>query len=162
MEVKTKIRIGMGYDIHRLVKNRKLFLGGIEIPFTKGLSGHSDADVLLHAVCDALLGAVSGGDLGEHFPDTDPRYKGISSLQLLKSVYNMVQRKGFKIANLDVTLLVEKPRLESFKPAIRRCVAQHLGLEQNQVSIKAGSNEGLDAVGRGMAISAYAVVLLSK
>ena len=160
--MKTKIRIGMGYDIHRLAKKRKLFLGGVEIPFAMGLSGYSDADVLLHAVCDALLGAVSSGDLGEHFPDTDPRYKGISSIKLLKTVSRIVKQKGFHIANLDVTILAEKPRLEHFKPAIRRSVSKHLGLNLSQVSIKAGSNEGLDAVGRGEAISAYAVVLLYK
>jgi 2-C-methyl-D-erythritol 2,4-cyclodiphosphate synthase len=155
-------RIGFGYDIHRLVQDRKLFLGGIEIPYIKGLLGHSDADVLIHAICDALLGAVGSGDIGEHFPDTDLKYQGISSIELLKRVALKINTEGYSINNIDTVLIAEEPNLSAFKKQIQKNLAGVLGLKDDQVSVKAKTNEGICATGRKEAIASYAVVLLSK
>lgn len=154
-------RAGMGYDIHPLVEGRRLFLGGVEIPYIKGLLGHSDGDVLLHAICDALLGAVSNFDIGEMFPDTDPKYHGISSTELLKKVNTLVKKKNFKIANLDTILIAQAPTLSPFKKQIRETIAKVLNIRQDRVNIKAKTNEGLGEIGRGEAIAAYAVVIIS-
>jgi len=157
---KDKMRIGIGYDVHPLVAGRKLILGGVEIPFEKGLKGHSDADALLHAIADALLGALSLGDLGKHFPDTDPRYQGISSLKLLKEVYQKVLKEDFCLANLDSILIAEKPKLSPYLEQMVQNIAECLNLKTNQVSVKATREEGLGFTGRGEGIAAKAVVLL--
>ncbi len=155
-------RVGIGYDIHRLVEGRKLFLGGVEIPYVKGLLGHSDADVLLHALCDALLGALSLGDIGEHFPDTDQKYNGISSVELLKTVNNLVREKGFSINNIDAVVIAQEPHLEHFKKKIAARISSVLGIEENSLNIKAKTNEGLDDIGRKEGIAAYVVVSVNK
>ena len=155
-------RIGIGYDIHRLVEGRKLILGGLEIPFEKGLLGRSDGDALLHAIADALLGAIALGDIGKHFPDTDPSYKNADSGLLLKKVVEMVHDKGFQIVNIDANIIAEKPKLGPHFPIMKKRVAEILGIEEDCVSLKARSNEGLDAVGRGEAIAAQAAVLLER
>ena len=156
-------RTGIGYDIHRLVKGRKLVLGGIAIPFSKGLDGHSDADVLLHAIGDALLGALGLGDIGEHFPNTDKAYKDISSRILLSRVYRLVKKRGFGITNVDTVVIAEKPALKLWKPKMRATIAHTLAIAQNRINIKATTPEGL-GLGRGKdeAIAAYATVLLTK
>lgn len=155
-------RVGLGYDVHRFVKGRKLFLGGVEIPYGLGLDGHSDADVVLHAVCDALLGASGQGDIGEHFPNTDPQYKDISSLELLRRVYELVKKEKFSVANLDVVILAEAPNLKDYKKKIRAQIARQLGIAEAFVNIKAGTNEGLGFVGRREGMSAQATVLLTR
>lgn len=155
-------RIGIGYDIHRLVEGRALLLGGIEVPYIKGLLGHSDADVLIHAVCDALLGAMGGNDIGEHFPDTDPKFQGISSVELLKKVVAEVKASGYKISNVDTVLIAEEPNLSAFKKQIQRNLADFLGVSVDRVGIKAKTNEGICATGKKEAIASYAVALLSK
>lgn len=160
MKDQIKFRIGGGYDIHRLVAGRKLILGGVEIPYELGLVGHSDADAVIHAICDALLGAASLGDIGKHFPDTDPKYSGVSSLLLLESVNASLSNLGYKIGNIDVTVHAEKPKLGKFVPAMRERLAGALGIETDSINIKAKTNEGLDAVGRGEAIAATAVALV--
>lgn len=156
------IRIGIGYDVHPLIEGRKLILGGVEIPFEKGLKGHSDADALLHAISDAFLGAVSLGDLGRHFPDTDPKYKGVSSLQLLEEVYQKVSGFGFSVSNIDSILIAEKPKLADHIPLMREKIAQCLKIKLDQVSVKATREEGLGFTGRGEGIAAKAVVLIEK
>jgi len=156
------MRIGTGYDVHRLVEGRKLILGGLDIPFEKGLLGHSDADVLLHAVCDALLGAAAMGDIGQHFPDTASEYKDINSLLLLKQVGQLIQMKGFSIANIDSTIVAERPRIASFIPAMADNIAVTLGISVEQISIKATTTEGLGFEGRGEGISAQAIVLIKN
>ena len=156
------MRIGFGYDVHPLVTGRKLILGGVEIPFEKGLEGHSDADVLLHALCDAILGALGEGDIGKHFPNTDPRFKGISSLQLLRAVAVRMGEKGFIVGNLDSTLVAEKPKIEVFIPQMKEQIAAGLGMPRERVNIKATTSEGLGFVGEGRGIAAYAVVLLEE
>ncbi|MDP8264116.1 MAG: 2-C-methyl-D-erythritol 2,4-cyclodiphosphate synthase [Candidatus Aceula lacicola] len=154
-------RIGIGYDLHRLTEGRKLVLGGLEIPFKKGLVGHSDADVLTHAICDALLGAIGKGDIGEHFPDTDDEYKGISSMILLDKVKNLVDGQNLKIANLDTIIIADEPNLKPFKAKIKLSLAQALNLAEEQVSVKAKTTEGLGfGSGNQEAIAAHAVVLL--
>ena len=155
-------RVGIGYDIHRLTEDRKLFIGGIEIPYIKGLLGHSDGDVLLHAICDALLGAVVSTDIGEMFPDTDPKYHGISSIELLKSVNSLVSKREFRISNIDTVVILEKPILTPFKKQIQEKIAKTLDIHETSVAIKAKTNEGLDGIGRGEAIAAYAVVVVTK
>ncbi|HWC77680.1 MAG TPA: 2-C-methyl-D-erythritol 2,4-cyclodiphosphate synthase [Blastocatellia bacterium] len=156
----TSNRVGTGYDIHRLVEGRKLILGGIEIPFERGLLGHSDSDVLTHAICDALLGAAGVGDIGTHFPDTDPRFSGASSLTLLAQVCEILEGRGFSIANIDATILAERPRLSSHIQSMRERLASVLKIDVDRVSIKAKTSEGLGAVGRGEAIEAHAVALI--
>ena len=155
-------RVGLGHDVHRLVKGRKLMLGGIEVPHTHGLEGHSDADVVLHAICDALLGAAGLGDIGEHFPNTDQKYKGITSSELLKLVNQKIKEASWSIENLDVVILAEEPKLKEIKPKMRYHIAFMLNIDQSQVNIKAGTNEGLGYIGTKEGIAAYAVVLLKK
>jgi len=153
-------RIGIGYDIHRLVEGRKLVLGGVEIPFEKGLLGHSDSDVLTHAICDALLGAAALGDIGTHFPDSDPRWSEASSLKFLEHAVELVGKKGYRIANVDATVITERPKLLPHIQVMRDRLASVLGIDVDQVNVKAKTNEGLESVGRGEAIAAQAVVLL--
>src|ERR1044072_1046287 len=153
-------RIGIGYDIHRLVEGRKLVLAGVEVPFDKGLLGHSDSDVLAHAVCDALLGAAALGDIGEHFPDTDERWKNASSLDLLARVVEMIRERGYRVANVDTIILAERPRLRPHIQAMRERLAAALRVDVDCVSVKAKTGEGLESVGRGEAMAAQAVALL--
>jgi 2-C-methyl-D-erythritol 2,4-cyclodiphosphate synthase len=155
------IRTGIGYDIHRLVEGRKLILGGIEIVFERGLAGHSDADVLAHSICDALLGAACLGDIGTHFPDSDPAFRGISSMELLSNVIALVRERGYQVVNVDSVVLAERPKLGPFISQIRNRLAEVLGIGAGCVSIKAKTCEGLDAIGRGEAIAAQSVVLIS-
>ncbi len=154
--------VGMGYDVHRLTLGRKLILGGVEIPYEKGLEGHSDADVLIHAVCDALLGALGKGDIGEHFPDTDSRYKGISSLVLLGHVANLVQEEGFVIQNIDTVILAQEPNLKAYKGRMRFNIAYQLAIDESLVNIKATTQEGLGFIGHKEGIAAYAVAAIAK
>ena len=155
-------RIGIGYDIHRLVEGRSLILGGIEIPFEKGLLGHSDGDALLHAIADALLGALAHGDIGQHFPDTDPAYKDADSTMILGKVVQMVKEMGYRIVNVDANIIAERPKLGPHFPNMRNRMAEILGVEIDQVSLKARSNEGMDSVGRGEAIAVQAIVLIES
>lgn len=157
-----RIKIGLGYDIHRLVKGRKLILGGVEIHFFKGLAGHSDADVVLHAIADAILGALGEGDIGEHFPNTDSRYKNISSLVLLKNVDGLRRKKGFKISNVDCVVQAEEPKIKNYKKAMEKKIAQCLKIKISEVNIKATTQEQLDAIGQKKGIAAFATVLLIK
>jgi 2-C-methyl-D-erythritol 2,4-cyclodiphosphate synthase len=154
------MRVGIGYDIHPLGKGRKLILGGLEIPHTQGLIGHSDADALVHAVCDALLGAMGEGDLGRHYPSSDPRYKDISSLRLLEDVLEMLTKKGFRLVNLDTVIVAQAPRLGPHLDAMRARIAEVLKIEGTQVNVKVKSGEGLDAVGREEAIAAQEMCLI--
>ncbi len=156
------MRIGTGYDVHRLVPDRELILGGVKIPYEKGLLGHSDADVLLHAIMDALLGAAALGDIGKHFPDTDPAYRGISSLELLKRVGALLEEKGFLIENIDSTVIAQAPRLRPYIDAMRENIAGALEMETEYVSVKATTEEGLGFTGAGEGISAQAVCLLTS
>lgn len=154
------MRIGHGYDVHRLVPDRKLFIGGVEIPFELGLLGHSDADVLLHAISDALLGAAALGDIGRHFPDTDERYKGIDSKILLKNVAKLLRDKGFSISNIDATIIAQKPKLSPFIENMRKAVSNCLNIDISQVNIKATTEENLGFTGNLEGISAHAVALI--
>ena len=154
------MRIGFGYDVHRLVVDRPLILGGIEIPYEKGLLGHSDADVLLHAIADALLGAAALGDIGKHFPDTDERWKGADSKQLLREVAVLVARAGFKISNIDSTIVMQKPKLRPYIDDMRKCIAGILGLYVDEVSVKATTSEEMGFVGKGEGVAAQAVCIL--
>lgn len=156
----SALRIGLGNDIHRLVEGRKLILGGVEIPFEKGLLGHSDADSLTHAICDALLGAAALGDIGTHFSDKDPQWKGADSVQLLRRVVEMLHTRGWRISNVDATILAERPKMMPHIPAMRKTLAEAMNLTPECLSIKAKTNESLDAVGRGEAIGAQAIALL--
>jgi len=156
------MRIGFGYDVHPLVAGRKLILGGVEIPFEKGLEGHSDADVLLHAVCDALLGAIGEGDIGKHFPNTDPRFRGISSLRLLEAVASKLTQKLFGVENVDVSVVAEKPKIAAYISRMIEQISRALNLAPERVNIKATTSEGLGFVGEGKGIAAYAVVLLKE
>lgn len=155
-------KIGIGYDIHRLVRGRKLFIGGIEIPYKKGLLGHSDADVLIHAVCDALLGALGDADIGMHFPDMDPKYRDISSIVLLNKVMGLVSRKGFRINNIDTVIILEQPKLFTYKKAMQEKIAKILRVKSDCVGIKAKTNELLGEIGNKKAIAAYAIAMLVK
>lgn len=154
------MRIGHGYDVHKLVEGRKLILGGVEVPHTLGLLGHSDADVLTHAVMDALLGAAALGDIGQHFPDTDPQYEGVSSLALLAHVMELLKGQGYRVGNVDATLLAQAPKLAPHIPAMRESLARAMGVDVSQVSVKATTEEGLGFTGRKEAIAAHAVTLL--
>lgn len=154
------MRVGMGYDVHRLVTDRKLILGGVEIPYEKGLLGHSDADVIVHVIMDALLGAAALGDIGKHFPDTDPKYEGISSILLLKHVGDLLEEHNYIIENIDATIIAQRPKLLSYMPQMVKNVADALGLEESQVNIKATTEEGLGFTGSGEGISAQAICLL--
>ena len=155
-------RMGLGYDVHRLTRGRPLILGGIEIPFQQGLAGHSDADVLSHALGDALLGAVGLGDLGRLFPDSDPRYKGISSLRLLERILFLIHQKGYKIGNVDTTIVAQEPKLAPYIEKMQTALAPVLQVSVDQISIKATTTEGLGFAGRQEGIAAYAVALLVK
>ena len=154
------LRVGIGYDYHRLVAGRKLRLGGVEIPFDKGLAGHSDGDVLTHALCDALLGAAGLGDLGQHFPDTDPQWKDASSLELLRRVAEMVRQKGWRVAQADTVVVAEQPKLADYFDAMRATLAGPLAVAPAQVNIKAKTTEGQETIGRGEAMAAHAIALL--
>ncbi|OPY87885.1 MAG: 2-C-methyl-D-erythritol 2,4-cyclodiphosphate synthase [Syntrophaceae bacterium PtaU1.Bin231] len=156
------MRVGFGYDSHRLVSGRRLILGGVEIPHGKGLLGHSDADVLVHAVCDAVVGAMAGGDIGRLFPDTDPAYRGISSLKLLSRVRALAEDKGFRVRNVDSTIVLEEPKLQGHIAGMVNHIADALGIAAGCVSIKAKTNEGMGFVGRGEGIAAFAVALLDE
>jgi len=158
----TSIRAGLGNDLHRLVAGRKLVLGGVRIPFEKGPAGHSDGDALAHAVCDALLGAAALGDIGRHFPNTSPRWRGASSLLFLQRVCKLLKDAGYAIANVDATVGLERPRLSPHIPRMQKKLALALGLNPSQISVKAKTGEGVDAVGRGEAVQADAVALIVK
>ena len=156
------IRIGHGFDVHQLVQGRKCIIGGVEIPFDKGLDGHSDADVLLHAICDALLGAAALGDIGKHFPDTDPRFKGIDSRELLRHVVALLKEKGYAVVNLDATVIAEAPKLAPHILAMRTHIAADASLPVDAVNVKATTSERLGFTGRGEGVAAEAVCLIEK
>ena len=156
------MRVGIGYDYHRLEAGRKLVLGGVEIPHSKGLAGHSDGDVLTHAICDALLGAAGLGDLGQHFPDTDPKWKGASSLKLLAQVVEMLRAKGLRPTQVDSVVLAEEPKLAPHFVRMLETLARVLGVEPAEVNVKAKTTEGLEALGRGEAMAAQAIALLES
>lgn len=155
------MRIGHGYDVHRLVTDRKLILGGVEIPFDKGLLGHSNADVLLHAISDALLGAAALGDIGKHFPDTDPQYKGIDSRKLLRQVIELIKQQGFRVGNIDCTIIAQKPKLKDYIDIMRQNIADDCNIEISCVNVKATTEEGLGFTGDMSGISAHAVCILT-
>jgi 2-C-methyl-D-erythritol 2,4-cyclodiphosphate synthase len=156
------MRFGIGYDVHKLIEGRRLILGGVEIPFEKGLDGHSDADVLCHAIADALLGAAALGDIGKHFPDSDLKYKGISSLLLLKHVTELLRQNGFHINNVDATLIMEKPKILPFVDLMRENVSQSLSIFVARISIKATTNEGLGFIGKGEGAAAFAIASINE
>ena len=156
------MRIGMGYDVHRLVEDRKLILGGVEIPYEKGLLGHSDADCLTHAVMDALLGAAAMGDIGKHFPDTDEKYKGADSIELLRVVKSMLEEKGYKVGNVDATIIAQRPKMAPHIPEMIRIISEALEIDSGSVNIKATTEEGLGFTGEGLGISCQAVALLEE
>lgn len=156
------MRIGMGYDVHRLAENRKMIIGGVEIPYEKGLLGHSDADVLLHAIMDALLGAAALGDIGKHFPDTDPAYEGISSMKLLEKVGQLLEDNRYVIENIDATIIAQKPKMRPYIDTMRENIAGALGIELFQVNVKATTEEGLGFTGSGEGISSQAICLLTS
>ena len=158
--MESKIRIGIGYDVHPLTPGRRLVLGGMEIPFDKGLSGWSDADVLTHAIIDALLGAAALGDIGSHFPPGEPQYKDISSLALLKEVESKLAENGWQVGNVDATIVAEQPKLGDFIDGMRKQLSQTLGIALSQVSVKASTSDQLGFIGRGEGIAAYAIALL--
>ena len=156
------MRIGMGYDVHRLVENRKLILGGVEIPYEKGLLGHSDADVLVHAIMDALLGAAALGDIGKHFPDTDPAYKGISSILMLEHVGRLLEKEGIRIGNIDATVIAQRPKLAPYVMNMRENIAKALSIDIDQINVKATTEEGLGFTGEGLGIASNAICLVEK
>ena len=155
------MRVGMGYDVHKLVEGRDLILGGVTVPHTLGLLGHSDADVLVHAIMDALLGAAALGDIGKHFPDTDPQYAGISSMKLLEHVRNLIEKEGYVIENIDATVIAQKPKLRPYIEQMEQNVADTLRIAKNQVNIKATTEEGLGFTGSGEGISSQAICMLT-
>lgn len=156
------MRIGHGYDVHRLVPDRELILGGVHIPYEKGLLGHSDADVLTHAVMDALLGAAGMGDIGHHFPDTDPQYKGISSLKLLSHVDEKLHLAGYRVGNIDVTVIAQAPKLKNFIPQMQKNLSDILGVEENKINVKATTEEHLGFTGDGSGIACHSVCLIEN
>jgi 2-C-methyl-D-erythritol 2,4-cyclodiphosphate synthase len=158
----SDFRIGFGYDVHRLEKGIPFVLGGVKIPYEKGALGHSDADVLIHAICDALLGAAALGDIGTHFPDSDPAYKGISSLKLLSKVRALLAEKGYRTGNIDSTVVLQEPKISSYIPAMTGQIALHLEVEPGAISVKATTEEGLGFTGNGEGIAAYAMALVMK
>ncbi len=160
--MKQKFRIGLGYDVHQFVEDRKLILGGIKIPFEKGLKGHSDADALLHSICDAMLGALALGDIGQHFPDTDPKFKGIDSDILLTEVNKLVENEGYKIGNIDSTIVLQKPKLASFIHAMCENISTILYCDIDQVSVKATTSEWMGFIGEGKGIKVITTVMLIK
>ena len=153
---------GIGYDLHRLVEGRKLMIGGVEVPFDKGPQGHSDGDVLAHAICDALLGAAGLSDIGTHFPDTDPKWKGAASLIFLDHIRELLKNRRFQIVNIDAIVVCERPKLGPHFPAMRAALAKALGITADEINLKAKTNEGVDAVGRGEAIAAHVIATLSQ
>ncbi|MBQ5707128.1 MAG: 2-C-methyl-D-erythritol 2,4-cyclodiphosphate synthase [Peptococcaceae bacterium] len=156
------MRVGFGYDVHRLVEERKLILGGVEVPYEKGLLGHSDADVLVHALMDAMLGAAGMGDIGRHFPDTDNQYKGIDSMLLLERVTQLLHEAGYKVNNIDVTVVAQRPKLAGFIPQMVTNIARIVGAEESMVNVKATTTEKLGFEGEGLGISAYAVCTIAE
>ena len=156
------MRIGIGYDIHRLVEGRRLIIGGVEIPYEKGLLGHSDADVLAHAITDSLFGALSLGDIGMHFPDTDEKYKGADSIMLLREACEIIKEKGYRIVNIDTNIIAQQPKMMPHIPKMRETIANAAGISVDDVSVKARTNEKQDSVGNGNSIAAQAVCLLEK
>ena len=156
------MRIGTGYDVHRLVEGRKLMIGGVDVPSERGLLGHSDADVLLHAICDALLGAAGLGDIGRHFPDTAPKYKGISSLSLLAEVYRLLTEGGFRVNNIDATIVAERPKMAAYITEMVANIASTVKTDRSAVNVKATTTEGLGFAGRGEGIAAYAVCTIEQ
>jgi len=158
----TMTRAGIGYDLHRLAAGRKLILGGVEVPFDKGPLGHSDGDVLSHALCDALLGAAGLGDIGTHFPDTDPQWKGVSSLLFLKHLRKMLAALNLRIRHIDAIVIAEKPRLSTHFPAMRAALAQALDIQPEQINLKAKTHEGVGAIGRGEAVAAHVIATLEE
>jgi len=160
-EMEDRMRIGTGYDVHRLTEGRLLILGGVTIPYEKGLLGHSDADVLVHAIMDAMLGAAALGDIGKHFPDSDPAYKGISSLKLLAHVRELLEQHGYSVGNIDSTIVAQAPKLASYLPQMVKNIAEVLGIEENRINVKATTEERLGFTGRGEGIAAQAVCLLN-
>lgn len=156
------MRIGMGYDVHKLVENRKLILGGVTIPYELGLLGHSDADVLLHAIMDSLLGAAALGDIGKHFPDNNNKFKGISSIELLKEVRILIENEGYKIGNIDATIIAQKPKMAPYISLMRENIAATLNISIDQINIKATTEEGLGFTGKGLGISSQSICLLEK
>jgi 2-C-methyl-D-erythritol 2,4-cyclodiphosphate synthase len=161
-QVASSVRTGLGNDLHRLIGGRKLVLGGVHIPFAKGPAGHSDGDALAHAICDALLGAAALGDIGRHFPNTSPKWRGVSSLVFLRHVRELLRNAGYAIVNVDATVGLERPRLSTHIPRMQEKLAEALGLDAGQVSVKAKTGEGVDAVGRGEAVRADAVALVAR
>lgn len=160
--MKQNFRIGTGYDIHRLEENRDLIIGGVKIPYEKGLGGHSDADVLIHAIIDAMLGALALSDIGTLFPDTDPQYKGVSSVFLLEKVYELILSKGYEINNIDSNIIAQAPKMMPHIPEMKKVLSKTLNIEENMLSIKAKTNEKMDAVGESRAIEASAIAMLIK
>ena len=160
MNGQKNMRIGMGYDVHKLTENRKLILGGVDIPYEKGMLGHSDADVLIHAIMDAILGAAALGDIGKHFPDTDPAYEGISSIKLMEHVAGLLRENGFEIGNIDATVIAQKPKLAAYIPQMRQNMADALDIEVSQINVKATTEEGLGFTGAGQGIASQAICLL--
>ena len=156
------MRVGMGYDVHKLVEGRDLILGGVHVPYEKGLLGHSDADVLLHAISDALLGAAALGDIGRHFPDTDPAFHNADSMKLLEEVVRLIEEEGYKVGNVDATVIAQKPKLMNFIPEMRENISKVLGVTPGQVNVKATTEEHLGFTGEGLGISAQAVCLLTE
>ena len=156
------MRVGIGYDVHTLVEGRRLVLGGVEVPFERGLAGHSDGDVLVHAVIDALLGAAGLGDIGTHFPSTDPQYKDISSITLLRQIGSLLQTQGWQVGNIDATIVAESPRLSPFVDQMRKRMGETLGIAPEQIGVKATTTESLGFAGRGEGIAAYAVASVEK
>ena len=156
------MRVGQGFDVHRLVAGRPLWLGGVEIPHSHGLEGHSDGDALLHAIADAVLGALGAGDLGTHFPSSDERWRGVPSREILAAAAGLMRERGFELGNVDATVIAEAPRLAPFQAAMRSCVAETLGVSEECVNLKVTSTDGLGALGRGEGIAASAVVLLEE
>lgn len=158
----TMLRVGFGYDAHKFVKGRKLILGGVEVPYSKGLFGHSDADALLHSICDAILGALAEGDIGKHFPDADKKYKGISSLKLLSEVSRILKQKRAKLVNIDTTIVAEKPKLAGYTEKMRKNISSTLKISSDKISVKATTQNGLGFIGKGQGIASFAIVLLEK
>ena len=156
------MRIGQGYDLHRLVTDRDLIIGGVKIPHEKGLLGHSDADVLVNSIIDAVFGSIADGDIGRHFPDTDPKFKGADSILLLSEAGKILKNKGFKIVNIDSTIIIQKPKMAPHIDKMRQNIANALGLPMSDISVKAKTNEGMDAAGKEEAVQAYAVILIEK
>ncbi len=155
------MRVGMGYDVHKLVEGRDLIIGGVKIPHTLGLLGHSDADVLLHAIMDALLGAAALGDIGKHFPDTDPQYKGISSVKLLEHVAKLIAEKGYVVENIDATIIAQKPKMRPYITEMEQNIAKALGIDESQINVKATTEEGLGFTGTEQGISSQAICALT-